>query len=131
MLKVVHFVISKLKKIVSFLLFLVCCYFLLSILTEKNISIDCPILKITGFYCPGCGISRLILSLFKGNIYQAFRWNPFLFLLIICLPIYVFIEDKIPKKVQTILLYSLLVITITYMVIRNIPFFEYLKPTRV
>ena len=55
-----------------------------------DIGIPCVFYEITGLYCPGCGITRLCLSLFEGDIYQAFRYNPIIF---INLPI-LFISGK-------------------------------------
>ena len=37
------------------------------------------------FYCPSCGSTRCIISLFNFNLIEAFRNNPFLFILIIYL----------------------------------------------
>ena len=37
-----------------------------------NIKIPCVFNKITGLYCPGCGISRMFISLFSGEIKTAF-----------------------------------------------------------
>ena len=57
--------------------------FLLFLFLNQTYSfyIPCFFHKITGFYCPGCGITRMLLSLLHLDFYQAFRWNPFLFLL--------------------------------------------------
>ena len=40
----------------------------------------CPVLHNTGLYCPGCGGRRMLKALLHGRIYQAFRYNPFLFI---------------------------------------------------
>ena len=45
-----------------------------------DIGIPCVFYEITGLYCPGCGITRLCLSLFEGDVYQAFRYNPIIFI---------------------------------------------------
>ena len=57
--------------------------FLLFLFLNQTYSfyIPCFFHKITGLYCPGCGITRMVLSLLHLDFYQAFRWNPFLFLL--------------------------------------------------
>jgi hypothetical protein len=36
---------------------------------------QCPILKITGLKCTGCGGQRAILELFQGNLGQAIYYN--------------------------------------------------------
>lgn len=43
----------------------------------------CLLNKYTGLLCPGCGISRMFLSLAKLQIRQAFSYNPAVFVLLI------------------------------------------------
>lgn len=99
-----------------------------------HIYIHCPIKTITGLYCPGCGITRMLLSIIQLDFYQAFRYNPLLF---ITLPIFIIfflntlitkkepLYNKISNKVWTIVI----IIFIAYGILRNIPFFDYLAPT--
>lgn len=99
--------------------------------------IPCLIHKITGLYCPGCGISRMLISIVKLDFYQAFRYNPFLFVLLVIYLIYqiiklityklLTIEIKLNNKVYI----SILVLTILFGIIRNLPQFSYLIPTVV
>lgn len=99
-----------------------------------NIYIDCPIKKITGLYCPGCGITRMFQAILRLDLYQAFRFNPLLF---ISLPFFIFfmLEDIITKKeplynkIPTKLLVIIIIIFIIYGILRNIPFFDFLAPT--
>lgn len=39
--------------------------------------LPCTLYTWTGFYCPGCGGTRAVLALVKGDILQSFYWNPF------------------------------------------------------
>lgn len=39
--------------------------------------VSCPIKLITGFPCPGCGITRATISLFKFRFYEAFYYCVF------------------------------------------------------
>nr|WP_317378072.1 DUF2752 domain-containing protein [uncultured Faecalimonas sp.] len=48
-------------------------------LRRTGIGIPCMFHKITGWLCPGCGITTLILCLSKADIRGAFQANPFLF----------------------------------------------------
>lgn len=93
----------------------------------------CPIKALTGLNCPGCGITRMFVALFHGDIYQAFRYNPLVFieLPIIAILILLYRFNKKSRKVVNILFIILLVITIVYGVLRNIPFFYFLAPTQV
>ncbi|NOZ13476.1 MAG: DUF2752 domain-containing protein [Acidobacteria bacterium] len=43
--------------------------------------IPCPFKEMTGYPCPTCGSTRLVLSLFHVQLIQAFLWNPGLFML--------------------------------------------------
>lgn len=93
----------------------------------------CPIKALTGLNCPGCGITRMFVALFHGNVYQAFRYNPLVFieLPIIAILILLYRFNKKSRKVVNILFIILLVMTIVYGVLRNIPFFYFLAPTQV
>lgn len=113
------------------ILFYVICFFL------TGDGLPCLFHKITNFYCPGCGITRMFLSLFTLDIYQAFRYNPLLFILLIISTIYIiikFFSVKLLKKeirIPNYIIYILLVILLIYWIIRNIPWFNYLVPTIV
>lgn len=99
--------------------------------------IPCIIHKITGLYCPGCGITRMIISIFELDFYQAFRFNPFLFILLVVTLLYQIIK-LITKKLLTKSIrlnnnvyVSLLVLTILFGILRNLPQFSELIPTVV
>lgn len=38
---------------------------------------SCAFYSDTGIYCPGCGGTRAVVSLLKGNIVQSFLYHPF------------------------------------------------------
>lgn len=107
---------------------------------ELEIVIPCIFYSITGLYCPGCGITRMIFSLIKFDFYQAFRYNPLMFVFSPFILI-VFIDfiikwligrnDHLYLKISNKMWIILLVITLLFGVIRNIPFFDYLIPTVV
>lgn len=97
-----------------------------------NIHIPCVFKKITGLDCPGCGMTRAALSLLDGNVYQAFRWNMLVFLLI---PLY-FIYTLLLKverfsKAGKALEFSMLVLAIIFFVLRNTDKFSWLAPTDI
>lgn len=122
------------KKILTALILLILLIIYLYLGEKINFYIGCPIKKITNLYCPGCGITRMLLSLFKLDFYQAFRYNPLLF---ITLPIFLFfilnsiftkkepLYNKVPNKVWVVVI----IIFIVYGILRNIPFFDFLAPT--
>ena len=101
-----------------------------------SFSIPCIFHEITHLYCPGCGLTRMILSIMKLNFYQAFRYNPLLFIaspFIISYYItyyYNWLQDKNIKISKKTWIFFL-IITIIFMMLRNIPQFNYLAPTTI
>ena len=105
----------------------------ISILHYFNIGIPCIFYEVTNLYCPGCGITRAIISLLKLDFYQAFRFNPLViillpFLLIYNIYIWIFNGKKILSQSVWIIL---LTVVILYGILRNIPIFKFLAPTIV
>src|SRR5690625_7939498 len=78
------FNLMKMKKklLIGFSLLVMGVFYLKVISPVFNIHIPCIFNKITGLDCPGCGMTRAALSLLDGNIYQAFRWNMLIFMII-------------------------------------------------
>lgn len=50
--------------------------FLFSVAVVYFTGINCIFKKLFGITCPGCGMTRAYLSLFKGDIKSAFEFNP-------------------------------------------------------
>ena len=100
---------------------------------KYNNGIPCFFYELTGLYCPGCGITRAFISLFKLDLYQAFRYN---MLVVILLPFFiVYIIYKFllkgSKKIPNSFWYFLLIVTVLFGIFRNIPIFSFLAPTLV
>lgn len=99
--------------------------------------IPCIFHKFTGLYCPGCGVTRMIISIFKLEFYQAFRYNPYLFILLIITIAYQIIKlityKLLTKKIKlnNYIYVGLLITTIAFGILRNLPDFSYLIPTVV
>lgn len=97
----------------------------------------CIFYEITGLYCPGCGITRMFKSIIHLDFYQAFRYNPLIFILLIVTCGYFIIDIiyykkykkhiKLNSKVYVILL----IVVISFGILRNIPLFSFLAPTIV
>lgn len=125
---------SKMKLILILISFLII-YFILSELLD--VGIPCLFYEITGYYCPGCGITRLLFSLLKLDFYQAFRYNPLIFILIIITGIYWLVKFILKKfmnisiEIPNYVYYILLVIVIIFGILRNIPMFDFLSPTEL
>lgn len=102
-----------------------------------GIIIPCFFFELTGHYCPGCGITRLFLSLFQLRFYQAFRYNPLVFCMLPFGFYMILIEFKSwlygskTKSVPEFIWNILLVITIGFGILRNLEPFSFLGPTLI
>ena len=99
--------------------------------------IPCPWKTNFNINCAGCGATRMFKSLIKLNVYQAFRFNPFMFCLLIIIIIYlIYMFICKVKKINYYKLRSrdwivLLILVILFTLLRNIKGFEFLKPTYI
>ena len=99
--------------------------------------IPCPWKTNFNIDCAGCGATRMVKALIKLEFYQAFRFNPFLFCLLIIIIIYLIyvLICKILRydyyKIKSRDWIILLVLVILFMILRNISGFEFLKPTYI
>jgi len=97
---------------------------------------QCP-WKASGIDCAGCGTTRMVKAIFRFEFYQAFRYNPLIFILLIIIILYViYILICLLLKKRYVLpgrktLIALAIIIIVYMVLRNIDIFDFLKPTEI
>ena len=94
-----------------------------------GVAIPCVFRKITGYSCPGCGISRMCIHLMRGNVAEAVKCNPALFFCMF--PLAVVFADSLVRYIKTgerkmkwwqnILLYIIIGILLVYGVVRNLP----------
>ena len=93
----------------------------------------CPFLAMTGFACPGCGLTRGFHALFHGDIFTAISFNAlipiyvfaFLFLIISLLSIIVRGRSLKFNILTPVPLMSFLVIAVIFGVLRNIPAYPF------
>lgn len=103
-------------------------YFLATFVINYITFPPCLLYKVTGIYCPSCGITRAVEALLSGDILLSVRQNGFLFIYIFCvLWIYLelFVKIVLEKKFKFSILklkflYALLIILGIYTVLRNI-----------
>ena len=102
-----------------------------------HVAIPCIFHEITGLYCPGCGTTRLIFALLKGNIDAAYNYNRLVFIMLPFIilyslyMIYLYIvnkEDKILNRIPKSFEYILIFIILLFGILRNISTFSYLQP---
>mgnify|MGYP000286780310 FL=1 len=102
----------------------------------------CIIYALTGYYCPGCGAGRACYCILHGQIYQAFRYNPLLVLLLPWIGAYLALcacqwlftgRESISRQIPMWILWTILAVILIYGVLRNVNAYPFvlLSPTRV
>ena len=101
------------------------CYALFVFLTDW--SIPCVFNLITGLKCPGCGVTKMCLSLIRLDIGAAFKANPAILLLSPLMAftagrmLYVYIKyDRHRETFTQISVYFMLVVLVLFGILRNI-----------
>ena len=89
--------------------------------------IPCPIYKLTGFKCPGCGLTRMAMAMVRLDFKSAFGYNPFLFVVGPFLIAYLVYREAIyvmrgepPSRAWNVPLTALLIAAILFGVLRNV-----------
>ena len=114
-------------KVYLILLLIFVSYYFINIKT--GLYIPCMFRLITGYKCPGCGITSCLFALINLNFKEAFNHNPLVFIYLPFIVAYFIYEtylyitqkkDKILVKIPNYFMIIILVITILYGVVRNI-----------
>ena len=109
--------------------------FLVLLLCIKLLDIthyQCFYKKYFNIYCAGCGGTRMIKSIFKFKFFDAFNYNPLMFILLIVFIIYFIYASFIYVKENKLLFPSfkviifIIILLFIYMVLRNISYFSFL-----
>jgi len=98
----------------------------------------CPVLYLTGWYCPGCGSLRALHQLLHGNLHAAWAMNPLMILLLpfVCYGLAshglgAIRGRRLPQLfLPAIWIQALGCVIIVYGIVRNLPFhpFDLLAP---
>lgn len=102
-----------------------------------GIGLVCYMKKVFDIDCPGCGATRMCIALLHGQIYQAFRFNPFMFISIPILTVvgiwqsYIYIRYNRELKYFTRFLVVYAISLALFGIVRNINLFSFLAPTYV
>lgn len=130
---------KRIIKTILFLLFLLLIsIFYLNISHYKWFFIPCIFYEITGFYCPGCGMTRALYSFFTLNFGECFRNNLLLLFLLPAFLYYLFCSVKnylLTGKIVSLssvfpkwVFFVGLVLVIIYGIFRNFEFFTWMQP---
>ena len=106
-----------------------CAYVGLSDPSARNLTPTCSFYLLTGFYCPGCGMTRATHNLLNLNFLKAFQFNA---LLVVSIPVLVYLYvwwmtwaysgKELPKlKVSKKISIALVALAILFTVGRNFP----------
>jgi hypothetical protein len=120
---------KRIKRVVSalsILLILLGAYTLFFLYTGKGI--PCIFKLVTGWSCPGCGVTRMLIAILRLDFYNAFLYNQALFVLLpffialICRIIYVYIKKGTadPGKVFNCITYVVIGILLVFGILRNL-----------
>lgn len=104
------------------------CFAYFLICNKIGFGIPCFIYQITGLKCGGCGVSRLCISLLKGDIYSAWHYNRAIMILLPVLAylfireIYLYIryDNLTMKKWERCLSAVVVAVLLVFAVLRNI-----------
>jgi len=106
------------------------------IVSFTGFAIPCVFRKITGFYCPGCGVTGMLTHIVRLDFKGAFECNQVLFVIS---PFILYLLGKMLygyirygrltlKKFDTVLTFVLIGILLVFGVVRNLPPFDILRP---
>ena len=112
--------------------------FLFFVDPEKNSLFPCFFRFATGLDCPGCGTTRALYSLLHLRFWQAFRYNPLIYLLV---PIatyfgavgYIYLLTgklfKLKLRISKPVIWIFVIVVLSFVILRNIPAppFSYFK----
>lgn len=87
--------------------FMIILYFLLM---RKWFYSSCPIVVLTGFPCPGCGMTRAMILILKGSFDSAWRLHPFSYAWLVYGVVFFIRRYIFQKECRSILKYLLIIV---------------------
>lgn len=120
---------SDVKKYWPIPILLIAVYFVL----HKLEGAFCPMVRILGLPCPGCGITRAALYVIKGQFEEAFYINPCVYLWIVFLLYIIIVRYVLGKPLKHGMFFAVIILVIMlirygygmYMYYPNRPPFAY------
>ena len=93
----------------------------------SGFGLPCIIKSITGFDCPACGITRMIISILRGDVIEGIKYN---LVLPIVIPVlssvlirqevrYIKTGNRNPSRLEKVFCIILIVVLILYGILRN------------
>ncbi len=103
---------------------------------RAHIAVPCLFHRVTGLDCPGCGITRMLVSVLEGDLRAAFRYNPAAFFLLPCVLLliayrafkFVRTGTRSEGKWEKAAVIFMILVFVVFGVVRNLPFYPYPLP---
>ena len=132
---------QRITRAVSLWMLLALAFIILRFISLRfDVAIPCPLHTVTGLFCPGCGMFRAIGALTQAAVWQAIRYNALSVVLLPILAIYC-VRDTIryicatppvpSSRPEKVFIIGAAVVSVLYAMLRNLPYFEILRPTCV
>lgn len=85
----------------------------------------CPMVMLTGLPCPGCGMTRAVCSILKGNFAAAWELHPFSYAFLVLALVFVIRRYILQKEIKSLAKYlaAVFVGMIVFYIYRMIRFF--------
>ena len=119
----------RIKRVIGIISLTITVLFAYAFFCKKTgLPLPCVFRLITGLKCPGCGVTRMCLSLLEFDFVSSFYYNPVIFCL---LPVfagiffhivyrYIKYNTLMPNKFFNVLIYVVLVLLVAFAIFRNI-----------
>mgnify|MGYP001301412067 CR=1 FL=1 len=93
----------------------------------------CPLFKLTGIACPGCGLTRAFHALFHGDIAAALGFNAmvpfyaFVFAYLFVAMILIAALGRTPRLniLKARYIWSFMIVALVFAVVRNLPYYPF------
>lgn len=111
---------------VATILFAVAIVYYLLCVNFPEFMLKCIFHELTGLKCPGCGITRMIVSFMKFDFIKGLKYNYFLgftlpvivFVVVYCC--YLYVNDKKSSNLFTVFCWVYVILLIIWAVVRNL-----------
>ena len=90
----------------------------------------CVFRKATGIYCPGCGSTRALQALARGDFFLALRCNSLSVAALVFLPFLFILRGPKFRLLYRRFIVALAAALLVFFILRNLPFpaFDFLRP---
>lgn len=81
----------------------------------------CLFYNLTGYQCPGCGMTGAFIAIGRGNFVLAWGYNPFSLILLIMMIVYLLpYKNFLPKIIINLTLGLLIILALIFVIYRNL-----------